>query len=340
MNKTPRNVTFVILGIVVIVVILLFRFCSPKTEPPIPQKETSPQPVEKVSTPIVNSEGGDDKPLDVVTTAEPPKREVVQPSRVRVPPKKVITPTNEIPPMIDSNTPSSDSEVAKAITSAKDDDTTPTVVEKTDDADELPIVTKAETTPSSTTSYKTTHHIVFLGGGLSQYMMSSDSSDNFYNVFCYNVGYAYLLRPAKSPAIVELGGRLIDRSSGEFVVFGSDERASTKVLYSLQYLDIFAKAKWGIRLDNNLSLQPFAGYAASILLFANNKGNANPLTKSAREYYGNVYPVALLGCDIVVYDKYSLGLEHNIGISNIFITGKDHDARTSSTFLNIGYRFK
>jgi len=132
-----------------------------------------------------------------------------------------------------------------------------------------------------------------------------------------------------SPFIMEYGGRyrtagaeLNMKQSGEAVDMSLD----------LNYIDIFAKAKYEFPMSSSWYLIPYTGYAMGFLLSADEKftvtsgGQHMSLTIDVSGDCSTLNHSLLFGTDIVIADRFLLGIEYDLGLSNVWsYKAKDED---------------
>jgi len=347
MKKKTRNIlSLIFIGLVVFFFIVLFRACNQKKEPASLVEETFPVPAQSDTTVSVDEEVVEATFEDIVDLPLPPQKSIATPSRSRVLPKdeskspivetRPVVTENDIPKVKDDEIVESEI-VENDITATE----APVVADVGIDIVPLPTTSPKSASPSQPKEHTQLSHVVFIGGGFTEFQIK-DGDDPYYSVLRYNAGVAVDIPLSHTPAIFELGIRYIDRSSGEEVYVENEFESSVnyKYLHSLQCLDLFAKAKYDLDLGSVFSLQPYVGYAASILLNAHIE-ELQPQSGSidAMDIYNSVYPLLLLGTDFLIYDKYSIGVEYDLGLSNIYFTGKERKAKSSAMFINMGYRF-
>jgi len=96
----------------------------------------------------------------------------------------------------------------------------------------------------------------------------------------------------------------------------------------LSYLDIFAKAKLNIPFSDNIYLQPNIGYAMGFLLTAEEEwiinisnylgqSQSGTISRAVKKEYSALNHTLLLGADLHIANRVILGIEFNIGLSNI-----------------------
>jgi len=327
-----RSTLLLILVVITIsIIILLQKTCSPKTELTLPIQEPIPIPVQSDTISVVSDEVIDEPVKDDVSAEESPIRKIITSSNPpRLPQSDTKSYIFEKSEEQTKTIPSQDNEIV--------DVTLPDPVEVIETI-QPPIESNTEPPPSRYNNNNQLSHIIFIGAGFSQFI-ATEGPDNYNNVISYNAGVAVDIPLAQTPSIIELGIRFIDRSSQEDVINYTRGNDTIEYLYSLQFLDLFVKAKYHIPLGSSFSLQPYAGYIASILLNAQHKEvKPNKETTNAMDSYNSVYPLLLLGADFVIHRKYNVGIEYNMGLSNIYFTSKEHKARNDSMYINLGYRF-
>jgi len=195
--------------------------------------------------------------------------------------------------------------------------------------------------------------IVFLGGGYS-WVNGKDMIVDSKGVFNWNVGVATDFRLWETPVVSELGLRYIMRGSryedsgqgvgsdlyGNTIYWNYDCTSETR----LHNIDIFAKAKYEINFLSNMSLLPYIGYGASILLSGKEKNEGDiynwsySYTDDTTDDFNTLDHLLLFGIDFTINEKVMVGVEYDMGLVNIM---KDNysEIKTAVFMLNIGYHF-
>jgi len=197
--------------------------------------------------------------------------------------------------------------------------------------------------------------IVFLGGNLNwvngeELIIDSDS------VYGWNMGAAVDIKAWAIPIISEFGLRYIARGfkyedSGRIELTDENGNLWGWLSYdcisetSLNYLDIFAKAKYDIRFTANMSLLPYVGYATSFLLSAKEKNHgviadfpSYSSTKDTTDDYQALDHLLLFGLDVCINDMILIGAEYDMGLTYIF-KNDNADRKTATFMINVGYQF-
>jgi len=153
-----------------------------------------------------------------------------------------------------------------------------------------------------------------------------------------NIGVSHDVRFGNLPFLVEPGIRYITKGIDYSKNYVYNLTASSQDTF--HFIDIYTKAKAEFPPNGINTLQPYIGYALSIL--TNAKGSAVILTDSINidttEDCNRLVHNLLLGIDYVIYDKLSIGAEYDIGLSNIWKKGLT-EAKISTVILNVGLKF-
>jgi len=175
--------------------------------------------------------------------------------------------------------------------------------------------------------------VVFAGGGSTQ--LSGDNPHSFDSTFGVNVGIALDISGQPSPMVWEIGARYLTKGA-------KYEQAFTGVTATqheyFDFLDIFAKVKLDLPVGANNAIQPFAGYAASMLASAKESfefdGYKTDLNIS--KHCNSLSHSLLLGADLVFSDRFLVGMEYNYGLTDIF---KQNKYSLNTMSMHIGVKF-
>jgi len=165
-----------------------------------------------------------------------------------------------------------------------------------------------------------------LFGGFCNTWMSADKwlLDEPEGTTGFMIGVAFEVDQG-SPLIMEYGARY--RTAGaelnqrENDGYGSME---LDMSLSLSYIDVFGKAKYEVPFGGSLYLFPYAGYAMGLLLTADEdftasyQGQSQSLQIDVKDDCNALNHTLLLGADLLIADRFSLGVEYNLGLSNIW----------------------
>jgi len=191
--------------------------------------------------------------------------------------------------------------------------------------------------------------LVFIGGGMTwmkiDYKNSIDGDINQPDsIFGFMVGAA-LEVDQTAPIIMEYGARY--RTTGwsyseEYNDWGYQfEYESTN---RLSFIDIFTKAKYEAPLASNLYLLPYVGYAMGILLTAESKveyrgnGYSESETEDFKDECNDLNHTLLFGADLLINNKFILGVEYDLGLSNI-ADSEFSDVTISGFMFKVGILF-
>jgi len=175
--------------------------------------------------------------------------------------------------------------------------------------------------------------VVLAGGGSTQ--LSGDEPHSFDSVLGVNVGVALDISGNPSPMVWEIGARYLTKGA-------KYEKSFTGVTATQQeffdFLDIFAKAKLDIPVGANNALQPFAGYAASMLASAKEsfEFDGYKTELDIAEHCNTLSHSLLLGADLVFSDRFLVGVEYDYGLTDIF---KQNKYTLNTMSMHIGVKF-
>jgi len=162
--------------------------------------------------------------------------------------------------------------------------------------------------------------------GLGNTWVSGSDAEYAESVFGFMAGAAMEV-DASAPLLMEYGARY--RTSGfkytyEEYDYYSGYEYEAEESYSMSFLDMFAKAKYEMPLGN-MYLLPYMGYAMGILLTAEAEwsGGNYSHTADVKEYFNSLNHSLLFGADVLIAEKFTLGIEYNLGLSNIIKEGSD-----------------
>jgi len=177
--------------------------------------------------------------------------------------------------------------------------------------------------------------VKIVAGGLSNTIKDLDAEIE--SVFGYHVGGAMEIRLGQLPLKIEPGLHYITKGASYEIPLW-DTTAQYNEIYS--YLDLFVKAKWDIPLTEYIAMQPFAGYAAGVLLTANGEFEIldEKTDKDIKDNCNNLTHIGVFGVDFVINDAFVIGGEYDMGLSSIW-KDKFSQVRTETFLLNIGYRW-
>jgi len=194
--------------------------------------------------------------------------------------------------------------------------------------------------------------MIFAGFG-NTWPSGDDVSDDIESALGFMVGAAIEVDQG-SPLLMEYGTRFrtvgwsfseeeTNNYSGDYYYY---EYESTT---TLSFIDIFAKAKYEVPFGGSMYLFPFVGYAMGILLTAESEwemeeeGYYGHYSESGSEdvkYQCNaINHTLLLGADILIADKFTLGAEFNLGLSNLLKSKYKADATTNALMFKAGVSF-
>jgi len=194
--------------------------------------------------------------------------------------------------------------------------------------------TPPEPPVKSTPSEPFVYYKIFAGSGL--YMMRGLKSKTD-SVYGFNLGASLDFRMGKTPLLLETGARYIIKGS-KYQGYSWGMEVSCEESY--HYVDIFAKAKWNGRIASALAIQPYIGYATSILSSANSKleMGSYQTDNNIKDECNNLMHIGLVGIDFLIKDKFVIGAEYDRGLSNIWKTGYP-EVTSDTVMMNVGYRF-
>jgi len=205
--------------------------------------------------------------------------------------------------------------------------------------------------------------IIFGGGGMT--WISGEDTERTDSIFGFMIGAAMEV-DTNAPFIMEYGGRF--RTTGYGISLGdsgTEYEGNYTYTYEyklegsaqLNYLDLFAKAKYEIPFTGGMYLLPFVGYAAGILLTA--KSEYDYSEKYAMYYYGNLVDnysesdsgtedfkencnalnhTMLFGADLLINEKFIIGIEYDLGLAGI-IKDADENITTNAFMFKVGMMF-
>jgi len=167
--------------------------------------------------------------------------------------------------------------------------------------------------------------LIFIGGGMTWISVADNSavSDDLESVFGYMAGISIEVDQT-APLIMEYGTRF--QVAG--VSYLEDQYSDYRLEYTanLGYIDIFGKAKFEIPIAESICLFPFVGYAMGILLYADYELIQSSIWVEVEEYSRNgdfmkdcnaLNHTLLFGTDILINDRFTIGVEYDLGISKI-----------------------
>jgi len=197
--------------------------------------------------------------------------------------------------------------------------------------------------------------IVFIGGS-NNWVNGEELIIDGDSVYGWNIGAAVDIWTLQLPIISEFGMRYCSRGF-KYEDSGRVDQTDANNIFigwlsydcvsetSLNYLDIFAKAKYDILLPADMSLLPYVGYAMSFLLSAKEKNHGEianftsySYTKDTTDDYQSLDHLLLFGLDVSINEMILVGVEYDMGLTYIF---KDDNAnrKAASFMLNVGYQF-
>ena len=180
---------------------------------------------------------------------------------------------------------------------------------------------------------------IFAGVGMSS--ITGDETDDYSSKISWSVG-ASLDLPMGDNLIIEPGVRFF---SGGATSESSESYSGYNFKYeatlTLNYLDIFAKAKYKIG-----AIQPYIGLGLPILMSADSELKVSTPFGSESESYDEKDSFAsvnfnlMLGVEYILMDKFTVGVEYSRTLNNI-IDDKDLDfsQNLNNIMLNVGYKF-
>jgi len=148
----------------------------------------------------------------------------------------------------------------------------------------------------------------------------------------------------------QAGTALVEKPGQEQVLYTLNE--------TLHFLDVMVRLKLNLSSVKGISLQPYMGISPSILLFSdaiqnesifyssqkrNKKGKivdisekreSKTKTKDLRDIRSGANIVLLTGIDIQLSKSFTIGLEFDLGLSDIHKDDKDDDDETTTTATN------
>jgi len=192
--------------------------------------------------------------------------------------------------------------------------------------------------------------IPMIYAGLGTAWVSGNYSDDTESVFGFMVG-AGMEVDSNAPMIMEYGARFRTagwKESGEYYDYDYEYEYEENV--SFNYLDIYAKAKYEVPLGNGMYFFPFAGYAMGILLTAEAEwkesewssyygSDSYSHTGDVKDEFNTLNHSLLFGADVLIAEKFILGIEYSLGLSNIWKESGGSGWTSSALMFKAGMSF-
>jgi len=148
----------------------------------------------------------------------------------------------------------------------------------------------------------------------------------------FHAGGSYMNRDLLHGFIIEPGIRITTRG----LEYSENwDYYDYKFEMNLLYLDGFIKAKLDI---NNFPIQPYAGFQAGVLLSAEAKVSMYGYSDSfdIKDDMNTMDFGLLFGADVVLQDRFTIGFEYNLGLTNIMDEG---ETKNRTILLSVGFLF-
>jgi len=155
-------------------------------------------------------------------------------------------------------------------------------------------------------------------------------------LFDYGFGFAADVRRDSSPII---GGVGIRYSRRGYSLPGFTQ--------TLAYYESLFRVKYDMYQGTTYSVHPYLGVTSSVLMNTETKWDTTNYTYHRRDYFQNVAAIALLGVDVTINNLYVIGLEYNLGLTDVTSSGSGfhytvrpgNPSRLRSIMLNLGIKF-
>jgi len=170
--------------------------------------------------------------------------------------------------------------------------------------------------------------------------------------FMFGVDFE-IIQPG-SPLVYEMGARF--RTAGAMYEYEESNTvydATYTYTYNLNYIDVLGKVKYELPLgDGGLYFRPFAGLLAGILLSAEAEveyeidyassyldDEEDSDTTDFKKNCNTLNWGLLLGGELLFAEKFTAGIEYNMGFTDLFKKSRMPDYTNSGFMLKVGMQF-
>jgi len=191
-------------------------------------------------------------------------------------------------------------------------------------------------TPKKTSS-RTSSGVSFkLYGGIGLNTVENGSDDPFVKEMNGTIGYhgglSFDIYLWQSVLMIEPGVRYVHKEYEYTDVYSNND-----IVGQINYIDIYGKGKIELPLGKNVSIQPFMGYGAAILLNCFEQMDGSDQYDCVGKTNSLVFEIPM-GADIVIGDAFVIGAEFVRSLSNVW--KKDYPEWKSNTYMvTVGLKF-
>jgi len=196
---------------------------------------------------------------------------------------------------------------------------------------------------------------IFAGFGWSWFAgKDADEEDDLESSMSFMVGASIESLLPNSPIVMEYGARF--RTAGAHWEWDYEEYVGSYMYsesgtegFNFNYIDIFGKAKYEIPVGEAVYLRPFVGYSAGILVSAEYEydyESSSPYgsqsgsgSEDIKKDCNTMNHAMLFGGEVLIADKFSIGVEYNMGFSEIVKKSNGPDWTNSGFMFKAGISF-